>query len=192
MHEYVQKSTSTTLPRSESSVRGFELNQVLIPLNSGATPKSSSPSVSFTLAGSTSDEPGRSSSPRTRSPRAPGAPSCSRAPSVWSLVSRPSAISTATATMAPPSTCRTSGAWRRRGATLRPRRAASTSPSRTTPAPRAYARVTITADAVKCSVAATVATAAMIGPAHGVKRRPRLMPSRKPPPTSPGRLRPSA
>ena len=51
MHEYVQKSTSTTLPRSESSVRGFELNQVLIPLNSGATPKSSSPSVSFALAG---------------------------------------------------------------------------------------------------------------------------------------------
>ena len=38
MHEYVQKSISTTLPRSCASVSGFELNQAEIPAKSGAGP----------------------------------------------------------------------------------------------------------------------------------------------------------
>ena len=38
MHEYVQKSTSTTRPRSSRSVSGFELSQRAIPWKSGAGP----------------------------------------------------------------------------------------------------------------------------------------------------------
>src|SRR6266849_4036419 len=37
MHEYVQKSTSTTLPRSVATLRGGEFSQSTIPTNSGAT-----------------------------------------------------------------------------------------------------------------------------------------------------------
>jgi hypothetical protein len=38
MHEYVQKSTSTTLPRSCASVNGFELIQSPSGCSGGATP----------------------------------------------------------------------------------------------------------------------------------------------------------
>ena len=38
MHEYVQKSTSTTFPRSCCSVSGFELIHSEIPVKSGAVP----------------------------------------------------------------------------------------------------------------------------------------------------------
>ncbi len=37
IHEYVQKSTSTTLPRSDASVRGFEFIHSVIPVISGAS-----------------------------------------------------------------------------------------------------------------------------------------------------------
>ncbi len=38
MHEYVQKSTRTTLPRSFCVVSGFELIQSEIPVKFGAAP----------------------------------------------------------------------------------------------------------------------------------------------------------
>src|SRR3954454_24075573 len=38
MHEYVQKSSTTTLPRSAARVSGFELNHPVAPLSSGMSP----------------------------------------------------------------------------------------------------------------------------------------------------------
>ena len=38
MHVYVQKSISTTRPRSEASVSGLLLSQLVTPVNSGALP----------------------------------------------------------------------------------------------------------------------------------------------------------
>ena len=103
---------------------------------------------------------------------------------------------------------------RRRIASPRPRRAAprpggSTRPGPAAPwaarrpakAPRASAaprrgrrqRVSSTASTPTLRFfAATTATAASTGPAHGTKTRPRLAPSRKPPPRSPGPRRVSA
>jgi hypothetical protein len=51
MHEYVQKSTRTTLPRSSRIVSGRLPSQASIPTKSGAAPKSGSATVcGFTLA----------------------------------------------------------------------------------------------------------------------------------------------
>jgi hypothetical protein len=38
MHEYVQKSNTTTLPRRPARVSGFELSQPVAPLSSGICP----------------------------------------------------------------------------------------------------------------------------------------------------------
>src|SRR4029077_12780113 len=43
MHEYVQKLTSTTLPRSDLLLNGVELSQATAPSNSGIRPSSPSP-----------------------------------------------------------------------------------------------------------------------------------------------------
>src|SRR5580692_6642542 len=43
MHEYVQKSTSTTLPRRLSAVRGGEFSHDVAPLNDGISPSMGNP-----------------------------------------------------------------------------------------------------------------------------------------------------
>ena len=43
MHEYVQKSTSTTLPRKLSADKGGEFNQAVAPLNEGKSPSIGNP-----------------------------------------------------------------------------------------------------------------------------------------------------
>lgn len=45
MHEYAQKSTSTTSPRSPAILSGAEFSQPVMPVNSGAGPQSDSVTV---------------------------------------------------------------------------------------------------------------------------------------------------
>ena len=73
MHEYVQKSTRTTLPRSPAIVSGSELSQCSMPENSGATGPTGRPETGGTEVAFAAFEPagaGVASAPAITSCRA--------------------------------------------------------------------------------------------------------------------------
>ena len=110
MHPKVQKWTSTTLPRSEARESGSELIQSVMPVNSGAGPRSfssgtlaSCPTAAAAPVGSSAanaaSTSGESSTDVSAVPQPAGRASAIRA---WTVRSRPVAIRAAARTIVNP------------------------------------------------------------------------------------------
>ena len=185
MHEYVQKSTSTTFPRRPASDSGASpgvLSQSSMPRSSGA--RGSLGSV--VVGGERIARVGQLARARVRRPSVRS--TCSWSASVYpgtAVVNRwsaPSAIAIALAPIAAPATLRVASACvrsrptsgrRAAGCRSRWRASAARRRARTTP-------VTRTMRAPTSPVAASAVIAARTGPAQGTKTSPRLSPSTKP------------
>ena len=168
MHVYVQKSISTTRPRSAASDSGLELNQRCVPVKSGAVPSTGSFERGPVGARSANFGAGRMPLSRLPTDLESSSPAARLAFGAWSAIafsartSSCAAIATAvTISTAPSARCTFSV----RGSSRRP---PSISTSSTIAEPAAYAAAMTSVRSVVPVVAPTEITAARIGPAHGV------------------------
>ena len=174
MQPNVQKWTRTTLPRSAASVVGSLLIQAVIPVSSGAGPRSSSGTESVEAApdGRSTLRPSWTTGCCSIANRAVlssvGSLAVNRA---WNETSRPVRTTIDVAVMASPKARRRRSA--RRGSTAavarRPQRAIAASGMT---APTTYAVAIATASGVGPDTTAAAMTAAMIGPTHGAQIEP--------------------
>ena len=183
MHVYVQKSISTTRPRSPASFSGRRpgvLNHCWVPWISGAVPSTGSVDPDFASLPPAAWRAGAAPGcvPRTSASRLRAVAVSSRALvgltstdgrssaiADWNRVSYPPAISAATTTITTPiAICSRPLCLDRREVSLRP---PSISAYRTAADPMPYASATVSRPAVNDCDADTVMTPARIGPAQG-------------------------
>src|ERR1700722_2101467 len=198
MHEYVQKSTRTTLPRKSSGVSGGELNHEVAPPSEGISPSTGGGPAGWELAiiigcppvmvplmamvesaaPFASREPARSSSDCSRR-LVPASDS-----RVSTVLSQPKAMATTASRMALPNARRIhSPALSERFKAAKTRPPAAMATPKDVAAPAAYANNKVVVCALGPEIAAPVRTSPRIGPAQGAHNRPVATPKSSDDPT---------